>query len=109
MHTNQSNMLVSASDDGLICFWDIFCGDFMKKVQAPTVGKRLNPISCVKFACEKTNQYVLVFYSEGEVLYLDSIKEHFLEQNGERAVTKVHKMSLVDVKKDFCLSVSQKG
>ena len=97
--TGGQNSIVTASGDGIICFWDVFNGELIKKVQAPQIGQKSNPVCSIRHASETSNQYLLVVYAEGEILCLDTIREQFIRVKDDRIIVRVNKMSMVDVQR----------
>jgi hypothetical protein len=79
--TNK-NQLVTGSIDNMICFWNTFEGTIPKKIVIPNhivPASRGNTITSLKFADPDSNEQLLVFMSEGEVLCLDAMSEQFVQ------------------------------
>lgn len=77
----RKNNLVTASVDNLICFWNTFNGTITKKVTIPShiiAPMKGNSICYLKFADFNSNEMLLVFMNEGEVLCLDAVSESFV-------------------------------
>jgi hypothetical protein len=76
---NKQNNIATCGDN-LICFWDSFNAKLIKKVKVlphmtPTHSKHANMICALKYAKYESNQFLLVFMTEGQVLCLDTIRE----------------------------------
>lgn len=112
--STMKNQLVTGSIDNLICFWDAFGSKVTKtitiRLEEVLPESRGNTMTALKFADPNSNEQLLVFMSEGEVLCLDTTKDSFVKQNsGGYVLAQVKKFSLIDIKDGMCLSVSEKG
>jgi len=73
---------VTGSADNLICFWNTFNGKITKRIQIPaTIAPPIkgNTLFYIKFAEKTSNEQLLVFMSEGDVMCLDTISETFVQ------------------------------
>ncbi len=76
----------------------------------PTDSKHVNMICALKYAKYESNQFLLVFMTEGQVLCLDTIREQFVQtQDGNYALIEVQKHPVIDLKKNVCLTVGERG
>ena len=75
----------------------------------PSVNKRANAVSAIKYASKDNIQYLLVFMTLGEVLCLDTIRETFDTIGDSHVISNVNKQSLIDVQRYNCLSMSDRG
>ena len=111
--STEKSQLVTGSMDNLICFWNIFTCQPNKQKQVPANladPMRGNTIQALKYATPKSNELLLVFFSLGEIMCLDTLNEEFVQtKNGSYTFAKVKKYSTVDMQQGYCLCVSEKG
>lgn len=74
--------MVTGSTDNLICFWNTFNGQITKRIQIPAAiapPVKGNTLCYIKFAEKTSNELLLVFMSEGDVMCLDTMSETFVQ------------------------------
>jgi hypothetical protein len=71
---------------------------------------RGNTICAIKFADPLSNELLLVFLNEGQVMCLDTMTETFVQdKQGSHSIATIKKYSILNTKEGHCISISEKG
>lgn len=78
--TTLKNHIVTGSIDNTICFWQSYTGQENKVIRIPThlADPKRRYISNLKFVNPESNEYLIVFMSDGVVFIIETLDESFM-------------------------------
>ena len=111
--------MVTASMDNMIIYWNSYNGREAKKIYVPEDMASLkdgNTIQMIKFAAIDSDEFLLVFISNGEIFILEKQTESFItpsyyyaERSHEKSFGAIPKFSIIDKTDNMILAVSESG
>lgn len=110
--TTFKSHIVTGSIDNVICFWQSFSATENKVIRIPShlADPKRSQITNLKFVDPESNEFLIVFMSDGTVFVIETLDESFMpNKEGQFELAVLAKISRIDVQNSYVLSVGEKG